>query len=87
MKAGENMKVIKKIKVKGKEAKLLLLDDNKTVNIVLDNETVSSSSGKIWNNIKNEEWAQEGLLRIESERYIRKKKSMQKLKRMADDWF
>ncbi len=87
MKAGENMKVIKKIRVRGKEAKLLLLDDNKTVNIVLDNETVSSSDGKTWNNIKNEEWAQEGLLRIESERYVRKKESMQKLKRIADDMF
>ena len=87
MKAGEKMKVIKKIRVQGKDAKLLLLDDNKTVNIVLDNETISSSSGKTWNNIKNEEWAQEGLLRIESERYVRKKQSMHKLKRIADDLF
>ena len=87
MKAGENMKVIKKISINGKEAKLLLLDDDKTINIILDNETISSSSDKTWNNIKNEEWAQEGLLRIESKRYMRKKKSIDKLKRMAEDLF
>jgi len=81
------MKVIKKVKVNGKEAKLLLLDDDKTINIVLDDEIISSSSDKTWNNIKNEEWAQVGLLRIESERYMRKKKSIDKLKRMAEDLF
>ncbi len=87
MKAGENMKLIKRIRIDGKEAKLLLLDDNKTVNIVFDNEIISSSAGETWNNIENEEWAQEGLLKIESERYIRKKNSIHKLKKMADECF
>ena len=81
------MKVVKKIRIEGKEAKLVLLDDKKTVAVVFDNETVSSSAGKTWNNLKNEEWAQEGLLRIESQRYARKKKSQYMLKRMADDIF
>lgn len=81
------MREIKKIKIDGKEAKLLLLDDNKTVNILFDNEIISSSAGETWNNIENEEWAQEGLLKIESERYIRKKNSIHKLKKMADEYF
>lgn len=81
------MKVIKKTRINGKIAKLLLLDDNKTVKIVLDNETIASSAGKTWSNIQNEEWAQEGLLKIEVEGYMKKKKSVNNLKHMAKDFF
>lgn len=81
------MKIIKKLIIKGKEAKLILLDDNKTVNIVYGNETISSSAGATWNNIRNDEWAQKGLLSVEVEGYIKKKESMNKLQKLAEEYF
>lgn len=81
------MKIIKKLIIKGKEAKLILLDDNKTVNIVYDNKTISSSAGATWNNIRNDEWAQKGLLSVEVEGYIKKKESMNKLQKLAEEYF
>lgn len=81
------MKIIKKLIIRGKEAKLILLDDNKTVNVVYDNETISSSAGGTWNNIQNDEWAQQGLLSVEVEGYIKKKESMNKLQKLAEEYF
>lgn len=46
------MKIIKKLIYNGKEANLILLDDNITIDIVYDNKTLSSSAGAIWKNIK-----------------------------------
>ncbi len=81
------MKIIKKLIIKGKEAKLILLDDNKTVNIVYGNETISSSAGATWNNIQDDEWAQEGLLSVEVEGHIKKAESMNKLQKLAEEYF
>ena len=66
------MKVIKTFTVDGKEAKLLLEDDNKTVQVIFDNKVISVSEKDTWTNIKDEEWAQDGLLKIEVESYIKK---------------
>lgn len=47
------MKIIKKLIYNGKEANLILLDDNITIDVVYDNKTLSSSAGAIWKDIKN----------------------------------
>ena len=69
------MKVIKTFTVDGKEAKLLLEDDNKTVQVIFDNKVISVSEKDTWTNIKDEEWAQDGLLKIEVESYIKKERA------------
>ena len=38
------MKVIQQVEIDGKEAKLLLLNDNKTVQIMCDDDIVSTSA-------------------------------------------
>lgn len=81
------MKVIKTFTVDGKEAKLLLEDDNKTVQIIFDNKVISVSEKDTWTNIKDEEWAQDGLLKIEVESYIKKERAKNKLERIAKEVF
>ena len=81
------MKVIKKAIIQGKEIQLLLMDDERTIKLFCEDEVISVSSDGTWNNIKNEEWAQEGLLKIEAESYIKKKAALKKLKDMAQDVF
>lgn len=81
------MKVIKTLIIDGKEAKLLLSDDNKTVQTVFDKEIISSTGKDIWMNIKDEEWAQYGLLKIEVESYIKKRNAKSKLERIAEEVF
>lgn len=81
------MKVIKTFTVDGKEAKLLLEDDNKTVQVIFDNKVISVSEKDTWTNIKDEEWAQDGLLKIEVESYIKKERAKNKLERIAKEVF
>lgn len=81
------MKVIKTFTIDGKEAKLLLEDDNKTVQIIFDNKVISVSEKDTWTNIKDEEWAQDGLLKIEVESYIKKERAKNKLERIAKEVF
>lgn len=81
------MKVIQQVEIEGKDAKLLLLSDKKTVQITCDNEIVSTSAGETWKNIELEEWAQMGLLKIEVENYIKKQLAVNKLKKLADEYF
>lgn len=80
------MKVVHEIEIGKEKAKMLLLDDNKTIQIVLGNRVISTSEG-LWNNIKDEEWAQHASLSIQAESYIRKRNSRNKLKRIAEDAF
>lgn len=81
------MKVIKTFTVDGKEAKLLLEDDNKTVQVIFDNKVISVAEKDTWTNIKDEEWAQDGLLKIEVESYIKKERAKNKLERIAKEVF
>ncbi len=81
------MKVIKTFTIDGKEAKLLLEDDNKTVQIIFDNKVISVAEKDTWTNIKDEEWAQDGLLKIEVESYIKKERAKNKLERIAKEVF
>lgn len=81
------MKVIKTFTIDGKEAKLLLEDDNKTVQIIFDNKVISVGEKDTWTNIKDEEWAQDGLLKIEVESYIKKERAKNKLERIAKEVF
>ena len=41
----------------------------------------------LWDDIKEEEWAQLGILKIEAESYIKKKKADAKLKAIAEEFF
>ncbi len=84
---GGGMKLIKKSIIDGKEARLVLLDDNKTVRILYDNKTIFSAANDIWENIKDEEWAQYALIKIEAEKYARRKKAKDRLKRLAEEVF
>lgn len=81
------MKIIKKLMYNGKEANLILLDDNITIDVVYDNKTLSSSAGAIWKNIKNDDWAQEALLAVEVESYLKKKSCKNRLQEAADAYF
>ena len=81
------MKIIKKLIYNGKEANLILLDDNITIDVVYDNKTLSSSAGAIWKNIKNDDGAQEALLAVEVESYLKKKSCKNRLQEAADAYF
>ena len=81
------MKIIKKLIYNGKEANLILQDGNITIDVVYDDKTLSSSSGAVWKNIKNDDWAQEALLAVEVESYLKKKSCKNKLQEAADAYF
>lgn len=81
------MEVIQKIKIDGKDAKLILLSDKKTVQVTYDNTVIYTSAGKTWKNIESEEWAQIGLLKIETEKYIKNKSTLNKLQKLAEEYF
>ncbi len=81
------MKVVRKAVIEGKEIQLVLLDDKKTIHLLCENEIISVLSGETWNNIKDEEWAQDGLMKIEAERYIRKQNAMKRLRDIAQEVF
>ncbi|MCI8626121.1 MAG: hypothetical protein HFI40_07580 [Lachnospiraceae bacterium] len=80
------MKVIKNSMIEGKEAKLLLLSNNQTLKISLGNKVICMIED-LWDDIKEEEWAQLGILKIEAESYIKKKKADAKLKAIAEEFF
>lgn len=81
------MEVIQQIKIDGKDAKLILLSDKKTVQITYNNTIISTSAGETWKNIESEEWAQIGLLKIEIYKYIKKKSTLDKLQKLAEEYF
>jgi hypothetical protein len=56
------MKIIKEKTIENKLAQLILCDDNITVQIVYDGKCIESSAGNTYNNIKDEDWAQEAFL-------------------------
>lgn len=80
------MKIIQKSIIDGKIAMLILLDDNKTLKITLDKKVINIIDN-IWDNIKDEDWAQAGLLKIEVESYIRKKEATEELLALAEKIF
>lgn len=80
------MKIIHEIEIEKEKAKLLLLDDNKTIQVMLGNKVISTSEG-VWNNIKDEEWAQHALLSIQAEGYVKKSDSRNRLKLIAEEAF
>lgn len=80
------MKIITQCIIEGKQAKLLLLSDNKTLKVVLDNKVVRVMHG-VWENIKDEDWAQEATLRIVVTDYIRKKATQAELEALAKLYF
>ena len=57
------------------------------IDVVYDNKTLSSSAGAIWKNIKNDDWAQEALLAVEVESYLKKKSCKNRLQEAADAYF
>lgn len=81
------MEVIQQIKIDGKDAKLILLSDKKTIQITYNNTIISTSAGETWNNIESEEWAQIGLVKIEIEKYIKNKSTLDKLQKLAEEYF
>lgn len=81
------MKVVKSIEIQGKDAKLVLLDDNITVQIIYDGKSVSSSAGQTWNNLKDENWAQAGIIKIEVENYLKNQETMKELENIAKEYF
>lgn len=81
------MEVIQQIKIDGKDAKLILLSDKKTVQITYNNKIIYTSAGETWKNIESEEWAQLGLLKIEIDKYIKKKSTLDKLQKLAEEYF
>ena len=66
------MKIIKQITINNKKAKLLLMGDNKSIKILLDDKVIFESMENTWNNIKNSDKAQINLLEIVSYSYINK---------------
>lgn len=83
---GVKMQVVKTFKINNKEAKLILLNDN-SIQIIYDDTPISTSSQIAWNHIKDEEWAQYGLVKIEVESYMAKKESLENLNRIAKEAF
>ena len=81
------MKVIKRFTVDGKVAKLLLEDYTKMVQVIFPYTTLFRSEKDTWTNIKDEEWAQDGLLKIEVESYIKKERAKNKLEHIAKEVF
>lgn len=80
------MKVVRQLEIEGKKAELLL-SDNDIVQIIYGGDIISTSGGSTWNNIKSEEWAQSGLIKIEVEKYIKRQKALNTLNKLAKLYF
>lgn len=79
------MKVIKKINIQNHVAKLILLN-NGYVMIKCDDDIISTSE-KVWENIKDDEWAQSALLELEVSTYINRIETRNKLEKLAEEYF
>lgn len=81
------MKIIKTKSIDNRIAELVLLDDGITVQIIYDNQIISSSGNNTWNNIKNDEWAQEAILELETSSFIKRSKTKALLEKVAAEYF
>lgn len=80
------MKILQSNKFDGKVGNLVLTSNN-TIRIEYDNTTISEYNSMMWNNIKDEEWAQVGLLKIVVEHYLNEQKAIKELARAAEKYF
>lgn len=81
------MKIIKTKSIDNRIAELVLLDDGITVQIIYDNQIISSSGNNTWNNIKDDEWAQEAILELETSSFIKRSKTKALLEKVAAEYF
>lgn len=81
------MKTIQRVRIDGHEAKLVLANDNNTLQVLMDNDIIESYEEHIWDNIKNEAWAQKGLLTIVAGRRIKRQKLLAEMERIAEEAF
>lgn len=81
------MKTIQRTRIDGHKAELTLEDDGSIVKILIDNDIVESYDGHTWDNIKNETWAQKGLLTIVAGRLIKRQRLLAEMERIAEEAF
>lgn len=81
------MKIIKTKSIDNRIAELVLLDDGITVQIIYDNQIISSSGNNTWNNIKDDGWAQEAILELETSSFIKRSKTKALLEKVAAEYF
>lgn len=85
--AGGIMKTIQRVRIDGHEAKLVLANDNNTLQVLMDDDIIESYEEHIWDNIKNEVWARKGLLTIVAGRRIKRQKLLAEMERIAEEAF
>lgn len=80
------MKMIKEKEINGKRVTMVLQDDE-TIEIMLDDKVISSSAKDTWENLRNEDWAQSALMKLETDKYLKKRDAMDRLSHMAEEVF
>ena len=81
------MKTIQRARIDGHKAELTLEDDRNILQVLIDDDIVESYDGYTWDNIKNETWAQKGLLTIMAGRLIKRQKLLAEMERIAEEGF
>lgn len=81
------MKTIQRARIDGHKAELALEDGRNVVKILIDDDVVESYDGHTWDNIKDETWAQKGLLAIVAGRLIKRRKLLAEMERIAEEAF
>lgn len=81
------MKTIQRTKIDGHKTELVLTNDGSTLQVLMDDDIIDSYDGYTWENIKNEVWAQKGLLTIVAGGLIKRQKLLDEMKRIAEEAF
>lgn len=77
------MKTLLQRKVDGHNSKLVLLDDNKSIAIILDNKQVKMLGGTTYESIKSDEWLKEALLQSVAHNTVHKKELRERMLELA----
>lgn len=81
------MKTIQRTRIDGHIAEMALEDGRDVLQILIDDDIAESYGGYTWDNIKNETWAQKGLLTIVAGRLIKRQKLLAEMEGIAEEAF
>lgn len=81
------MKVVYSTNIEGQEVKLVLLNDNKTLKVMIGNKEIDTLKGNTWNNIKNDKWAQSAITEVSVKSTLKKENAHKELTELAKQIF
>lgn len=80
---GDKMREILSKNIDGHDSKLVLLNDNKTVAILLDGKQIGSLAGTTYKSITSDGWLKDALIESKVNNYLYKKQLRERSEELA----